>query len=307
MNSLTRRVILILGLTAVCPALLSGCRESSPDSLPGPKGKATRTAARILCASPGVTEIVFGLGEGKRVVGVSDYSVHPPEARALPRIGGLYNPNRERITMLSPDLVISQGKHESLAHFCRERSIPLINPPLDTLDDLYRAIRLIGGKLAAEQRAEEMIRRLTRELEEVRKRVADRTPPKVFLGLGHTPGDLTGLMTAGPGSFLHEILVIAGGENIFADAVGLYPRISKEALSVRQPDIILEVIPDGISEGNRDLMRSDWRRLPMLPAVRGGRVFYLSEDYMLIPGLRIGKIARRLAGIFHPDVFGEDS
>jgi len=304
-KSPTIRAIAAIGLAAGLLSIPPGCRNAPAKNGATAESRDTEKVARIICASPGVTEIVFGLDAGRRVVGVSDFSIHPPEARRLPRIGGLYNPNRERITMLRPNLIITQGKHESLTRFCRERNIPLLSVPLDTLTDLYAAIRTIGRKLAAEQRAEGLIQELGRELDMIRDRVADRKPRKVFLVLGHTPGDLTGLMTAGPGSFLHEILEIAGGENIFADTVGLYPQISKEALAVRQPEIILEVFPDGISEGNRDLMRSDWERLPMLPAVRRDRVHYLTDDFLLIPGLRLGRIARRFAGIFHPDAFGE--
>ncbi len=258
---------------------------------------------RIICATPSITEMVFSLGMGSRVVGVSDFSFYPPEAADVARIGGVINPNRERILSLQPDLIIFQGRHQILSQFCRERRIRSLSLAIDRVSDITASIKKLGAELGAANESARLAESIQAELDELAKRTQSRTPRRVFLGLGHTPGDLTGLMTTGPDTFLHELIEIAGGINIFGDTRGAYPRISKEALVRRRPQVIIEVLAEGISPDNRKLLRADWERLASLPAVRAGRIHYLDEDYMLIPSVRVAKTAQRLALAIHPELF----
>ncbi len=258
---------------------------------------------RIICGSPGITEIIFSLGLGDQVVGVSDFSNFPPEAKKKKRIGGLVNPNRERIISLKPDLLITQGKHETLARLCREHHIPFLSIKMDSLKDISEATLILGKKFQRDQLAHELVENLEAELEDMRKKLMNLPPQKIFFVLGHTPGDLVGLMTTGPGTFLHELIGMAGGINIFEDASSAYPQISKEALVLREPDIIIEVFSEGLSPENRLLLRQDWNRLAMLPAVKDDRIHFLTEDYLLMPSLRVIKTLKKLAKIIHPEAF----
>ncbi len=262
-------------------------------------------ARRVICASPSITEIVFTLGEGTRVVGVSDFSFYPPAALDVAQIGGQINPNRERILSLEPDLIIFQGKHQALARFCREQGIPTLSVDIDRIGHITAAIERIGTVLDADIKAKSLATEIRQQLDDLARKTQARPPRSVFLGLGHTPGDLTGLMTTGSGTFLHELIELAGGRNIFADAPGAYPRISKEALVRRRPDVIIEVLAEGISPDNQVLLKSDWERLATLPAVQAGRIHFLSDDYLLIPGVRIAQTANRLAAAIHPELFEE--
>lgn len=263
----------------------------------------TGEGERIICAAPSVTEIVFALGLGGRVVGVSDFSTHPPEALAVPKIGGLIDPNKERITALQPDLLIIQGQNESLARFCAEHEIRFLSIEINSLEDIWTAIHTIGQTLRAEEKASALVQKIKEDFQVIKDRIHNRPRKKVFLTLGHTPGDLTGLMTTGPGTFIHELLYSAGGVNIFSDASGLYPQVSKESLVKRQPEVIIEAIPGGIPEEKLRLLKKDWAQLPMLPAVKSGNIHYLTEDFLLIPGVRIAQTVRRFAEILHPEVF----
>lgn len=297
----------LLGLCvgAFC-LILPGCTQDSTQkseiSPPDP-GQTIGEASRIICAAPSVVEIVFALGIGERVVGVSDFSTHPPEARAIPQIGGLINPNKEKITALQPDLLIIQGQNESLSRFCGEHEIRFLSIEINTLEDIWTAIHTIGQTLRAEDKASALIQKIKDDLQDTQERIHDRPLKKVFLTLGHTPGDLTGLMTTGPGTFLHELVSTAGGKNIFSDASGLYPQISKESLVKRQPEVIIEAIPGGIPEEKLKLLEKDWSQLPMLPAVKSGSIHFLTEDFLLIPGVRISQTVRRFAEIIHPEAF----
>jgi iron complex transport system substrate-binding protein len=260
---------------------------------------------RIICATPSITEIVFALGLGDRVVGVSDFSFYPPEAKEITRIGGLFNPSTERILSLKPDLIIFQGKHEKLARYCQEQRIQTLAVKIDKLQDITQAIRRIGKELDAEGQASALALQLLAELDALRQKTHKLSPKKVFLALSHTPGDMTGIMTTGPGTFLHELIELGGGRNLFADTSLLYPQISKETLLMRQPDVIIEIFAAGISSQNQVLLRKDWMRLSTLSAVRQGNIHFLTDDYLLIPGVRIAQTATKLAKIIHPEVFHE--
>jgi iron complex transport system substrate-binding protein len=298
---------MLFGLCVVVFSLILPCctqdsAQKSERSSSDP-GQTKEDARRIICAAPSVTEIVFALGMGERVVGVSDFSTFPQEARTVTPIGGLINPNKEKITALQPDLLIIQGKNESLSRFCEEHGIRFLSIEINTLEDIWTAIHTIGLTLKAEKKASALIQKIKDDLQEIEVRIQNRPLKKVFLTLGHTPGDLTGLMTTGPGTFLNELVLVAGGENIFSDASGLYPQISKESLVKRQPEVIIEAIPGGIPEEKLKLLKKDWSQLPMIPAVKSGNIHFLTEDFLLIPGVRVSQTVRRFAEIFHPEAF----
>jgi iron complex transport system substrate-binding protein len=260
---------------------------------------------RIICAAPSVTEFVYALGLGHRVIGVSDFSTFPPEAREKSRVGGLINPNREKFVALQPDLLILQGKNDSIARLCEEHKIRFLAIEINSVDDIWKAIRLIGQELDVSEEADRLVNQMQSELHSVTKVTIHRPTRKVFLTLGHTPGDLTGLMTAGPKTFIHELVSLSGGENVFHDATGMYPQISKESLIKRQPEVIIEAIPGGIGADKLRLLKKDWDQLPMIPAVQAGRIHFLTEDFLLIPGTRIAQTVQRFAQIIHPEAFGE--
>jgi iron complex transport system substrate-binding protein len=254
-----------------------------------------------------VTEFVYALGQGYKVIGVSDFSTYPREAKNIDRVGGLINPNREKIIALQPDLLILQVKNDSIARLCEEHEIRFLAIEINAVDDIWKAIRLIGRELDVTEEADRLVNRIQSELRSMQESISHRPARRVFLTLGHTPGDLTGLMTAGPKTFIHELVSLAGGENVFRDATGMYPQISKESLVKRQPEVIIEAIPGGIADEKLKLLKKDWSQLPMLPAVKNGRIHFLTEDFLLIPGTRIAQTVQRFAQIIHPEAFGEDS
>ena len=268
------------------------------------RGPKTQTASqRIICATPGVAEIVFSLGLGDRVVGVSQFSTYPPEVKTKAVIGGLIDPNKERILSLQPDLFLTQGKHPVMSAFCREHGIEFLSVEIEKLAHIPRAVLILGRELNARKAAEHLAESISAGIRSIEERIRERPKRRVFLSLGHTPGDLTSIMTTGNNTFLNELLVLSGGENIFADAHGKYPQISKEVLVIRQPDIIIEI--GGLPSDKVNLLKNDWEKLNILDAVKSGNIHFLTEDYLLIPGVRVAKTAERLARLIHPEVFDE--
>ena len=265
---------------AVAVAWLAGCG--------GPKERATESSGkRIVCASPAVAEIVFALGCGDRVVGVSEFTDWPPEAAAKPSIGGALSPNRERILALEPDLILAQGQSEALGAFAQARGIGFRTFPLDTLADLRAAISGFAEFLGVPARGRDLLEKMDADF----AALPVREPATVFIALGHVPGDLSGLMTSGPGTFLSEIVAQAGGSNVFADVQILWPKISQETLIRRKPALILD-FQTGPAEGaRRAALVADWERL----GFEAGQVRILEEDYLLKPGPRAPQAAARLA------------
>ena len=188
---------------------------------------------------------------------------------------------------LEPDLVLSQGQSEALAGFARSQGLAFRTLPLDTLDDLRAAIVGFAEVLGVPERGAAQVAQLEQEFAAVSR----CGPVRVFLALGHSPGDLSGLMTSGAGTFLDGVLAQAGGSNIFADVAVGWPKISQESLIQRKPEILLDFQSGPLDDARRAALIADWERL----GFQAGQIRILTEDFLLKPGPRLGQAAARLA------------
>jgi iron complex transport system substrate-binding protein len=260
-----------------------------------------KSPQRIICMSPSVTELTFALGQGDRVVGVSQHTVHPPEALDRPRCGGFVNPNFERIMALQPDLVLTQGLAKEVRRFAEEQDINCLTLNITELNSIFSAIQRMGRALHCPEKAAELTRTLQGQLNEVRSRVSDRDPVPTFVVIGREPGSLGNLTTIGPGSYLADVLELAGGRNIFGDLSQRYATVNKESLAQRRPQMIVELHGDGMmGTQKKQQVRRTWGQMSALPAVQQGRVQVVDGTYALIPGPRVIKLARDLASHLHP-------
>ena len=249
---------------------------------------------------PNITEVIFALGCGKRLVAVTDFCVYPPETKALPRIGGYLNPNLERLVALRPDLVLVRGKIEKVVRFCRSRGIRVIPVNMDSLETIYSGIQILGQALVATEKAEDLCSTIKETLDTVKARTVGFPATKVFISLGRSMGSMANLYTVGGKSFLSQLLEIAGGVNIFADVDQPYPEASKESLIKRAPDVILEMRPgENMTHTKRSHVVAEWNVFAGVPAVSNHRVYVLTQDFLLIPGPRIVKTARTFAQTLH--------
>jgi iron complex transport system substrate-binding protein len=253
---------------------------------------------------PALTEMLFAIGAGTQVVGVSSFDEFPPEVTKLPRVGALLDPDTERILSLRPDMVIiygSQGDQQKqfaragIRTFSyRHGGIPVV---LDTIRDLGTATGQQAGaaKVVADLRA---------RLDRVRARVSGRPRPRVLLVFERQPKTLRELYASGGVGFLNEILEIAGGRNVFDDVERESVQPSTETLLSRRPEVVIELRARGMIEA-RDVAeeRGVWSTLSSLPAVRNNRVHILSGQYLVVPGPRLADAADALARALHPDAF----
>jgi iron complex transport system substrate-binding protein len=305
-KSMLMGLVLISGLalSAWCPPVHWAVGRNSPSkALASPEHGHVSKGRRIVSMAPNITETIFALGCGDRLVGVTDFCTYPAEATALPKVGGYYNPNLERLTALRPDLVILQGKHRKVDTFCRTRGIPVLHVAMDSLSSIYRGIGDLGKALQCPERAQSLCSSIRHELESVRRDVASYARQKVFVCLGREPGGMTSLYTAGGPSFITEILQIVGGDNIFEDVTQPYPEASKESLIKRAPDIIIEMRPgENISDLRLRQIMSEWNILRGVPAISNNRIHVLTQDFLLIPGPRVGAACRILGRTLHPEI-----
>ena len=293
--------LVFLGVVA---AALGGCqrdisRSPRPTASPVPTLAATR---RIVTLAPSATEIVFALDCGDRVVGVSGLCNYPPAAADKPRVGGWLDADCERILSLEPDLVILQGGPATVRELCGEHEIDLLDYGDKSLTELFDAIAAIGRRLGCSDRADRLVSRIKGEMRRTSTAVRSRGRPSVLLSISRTPHQPLGqIYTAGRDSFLTELVRIAGGRSIFADVDVPYPQISLEEVAARAPEVIVELMPEKDNAlTDRQALRQ-WRTIASLPAVRNQRVHVLSQDYVLLPGPRVGKLARLLARAIHPE------
>lgn len=295
-----RKLVVILVLLGVGLALAFGLDRVGPRAGPPPPERRF-VARRIVATAPSVVESLYAIGAGDCVVGVGDWCTWPPEAAGEPRVGGDVNPNFERILALKPDLAIVQGRAENMAAFCRKFGIRLLRVEMFDLGTIYSGLRRLGSVTGRECEADRLAAKLRLGLAELATRVGGLTRPMVFIALGHRAGSLRLVRSAGGRTFLSQLVEVAGGENVLADISEPYPQVSKETLLRRRPEVILEFHPGRkLTEGERKALLDDWRSLPSLPAVQAGRVHFLAEDYLLLPGPRVVESARRIAEALHP-------
>jgi len=276
----------------------AGRVEPPPD---GPEPVAP-SPPRVICMSPAVTEIVFALGAGDRVVAVSQFVTYPPEALEKPVCGGFINPNKERILMLEADLIIMQGLGKDLSDFAARNEIRLLSVRLTDLDAIFGAIGRIGAALRRESAAELLCAEMRLSIARAKAAVEGRPRPNVFLVIGREPGTLSRLYTTGSGGYLNDLIEVAGGRNIFRDIERDYSIIDKEALLERKPDVIVELHGDGMGRESLPQVRQVWASQDSLPAVQQNRIYVIEGTYTLVPGPRLVRLAEELARLFHPDL-----
>lgn len=282
-----------------CAALMGACAPTpardAPTSQPTPQ--------RIVTIAPNAAEIVAALGAADRLVGVSEFCVYPPSLAALPRVGGLFNPDLESILRLRPDLVIIRGSAPEVERLCRGAEIRVYHDPTENLEDIFTAIAQLGEILDRQSAAGALASKMRDRIAAIADAVKDKPRPRVFFSIARDPTSLARVSSAGADTFVDSLITLAGGENIFRHLEIAYPEVSLEDILTAKPDVIIEAMPE--KKATPELKRQvtqQWRALGMMPAVRDGRVYVLTDGNLLIPSPRVVDSIARLAGILHPEV-----
>jgi iron complex transport system substrate-binding protein len=254
---------------------------------------------RIVSTSPSITETLFALGLGSRVVGVSTYCHFPAEVNRLPKVGTYLKPNVEVIARLKPDLVILQRLPNSAREQLRALSIPVAEIDSGDLRQNLDSILAIGKAAGAEPPARALIERINQQLAELRRSKSNQALRSVAFIVGRTPGSLEGLVVVGGGSYLSELMTVAGGRNVFADASQAYVKTSLESLVRRNPEVLIDMgemaETVGVTENSKRAVVRLWGTQPSLKAVRERRVYAVASDIFVVPGPRMVDAAQAFA------------
>lgn len=278
-------------LRAALALVVSGCgARTKPEPSAEP---------RVVSTSPSMTEIVFALGRGARLVGRTDFCDYPKEAAAVESIGGFATPSLEKIVSLAPSLVCGERgpAGPDLPDALAQRGVATFFPVMDTIAQIRGAIEELGAHLDAATEATKVNAALDAALADVERRVAERARPKVILLFDWRP-----LVAAGPDTFPDAVLRLAGGVNP-AQGTGKYPKLSVEGLLGIDPDVVIDGSAGAYSESPAELARSI-PGLEALRAAKAGKLFKLEGSAALRPGPRIGEGAAQIARMLHPEAFG---
>lgn len=257
---------------------------------------------RIVSLSPSVTETVFALGAGDRLVGVSRYCEYPPKAKSIDKVGGYIDPNFEAIVRLKPDIVIITSGNNENAQRIEELGIKVMSVDNNTISGIVESIEEIGKALGADKIADELIKDIQNRITQIKRKTENLDKPTVLISIGRSMGGgLNEVYVAGENNFYEEIISISGGKNAYSSKIAKTPALSGEGITRINPDVIIDLAPNLEGEDLKNVTK-DWLNLPHVSAVKNNRVYELTGDYVVIPGPRFIKTLEDVAKSIHPDV-----
>ncbi len=259
---------------------------------------------RIISMSPAITEILFELRQEHRLVGVTEFCEYPKAAKSFPNVGGILNPNIETVLTLKPDLIIHQHDSVTVEKHAKNLGIATLSLNLTTLDHILKSIKIIGKNLRVVSQAKSLSARLSKGIEYFKSRLKDRPRRRVFLIFDDSQKGMRDIYAIGKGTFLDELLTLAGGENILSPSMVLYPKVSKEYVIAQSPEVIIEINPrKEPPQKDRESSKREWQRFPTVSAVKNNEIHFIGADHLMIPGPRVLLTVKQLAMALHPDLF----
>jgi iron complex transport system substrate-binding protein len=254
---------------------------------------------RIVSTVPALTEMLFAIGAGSQVIGVTQFCRYPLEAARCEKVGGYADLSFERLLSLRPDLVVTADYSRHLQEQCRTAKLPTLALKTDTVAQILDAMNQLGEVTGHPDGTKKAIATIQAELDAIRAQNAGKPSRRTLLVIGRGIGGFQGMLTVGPRGFLNDLINIAGGTNVLSEAGQSWPQINLEIVLGHKPDVIIELLGEGMTDGatpeTAARRKQDWARFSSLPAVASGRVGVLLSDHALIPGPRITDTARGLA------------
>jgi len=250
---------------------------------------------RIVSLTPALTEILFALDLGDRVVGVTEYCDTPAEAKTRPKVGGYVNPSVEAVIALRPDLVVvspGPGNRDAVQAMTRT-GLHVAVVPAETLPETFAAIESVSAAAGEPARGRELVERLRARIEAVARRVAARPRIRVLFSVQVDP-----IIAAGRGTLPSQLLEAAGGTNVVE--AERYPKLGVESVVQLAPQVVLQSRMD-MTQGDGSAERAAWMRWSAIPAIAQGRLVILPDDASLRPGPRVADAVEELAAILHPE------
>ena len=255
--------------------------------------------ARIVSLAPSVTEVLFELGLGSKIVGVTRYCRYPPEAQAIGKVGGFYDMSLENLLALKPTYVFGLRENAEIRQSASRFGVPSQEVDHTTVEGIKKSFVAIAETCGVKQRATDKLAQLEQRERAVRAQMQGFPSRKtlVIVGRMHEGNSLSGVYVSGKDGFYSGVLEILGLKNVNADMTVAIPMLSPEGLLALSPEVIMEIVNTDDPESPAG-EASPWKRYSTLPAVRSDRIFVFREDYASIPGPRyimlVEEFARRL-------------
>jgi cobalamin transport system substrate-binding protein len=253
---------------------------------------------RIVSLAPSITEIVFALGQGYRLKGVTTYSDFPPEAEKLPKVGSYVELDLEKIVALRPDLCIAtkDGNPIAVARRLESMKIPVYAVDPRNLETVMQTVQEIGGLLNVQEKADKLVQRMNLRIQKIKSLVAKTTyRPRVFFQIGVSP-----IVSVGSHTFSNELIALAGGKNLAQGPIA-YPRYSIEQVLALSPEVI--IITSMARAAVFKQVKAEWSRWPTMPAVRHHRIYIEDSNLFDRPTPRLVDGLELLARLIHPELF----
>lgn len=288
---------IIAGLCAAFVVFLPGsCPSATFRDALGREVSLAKEPARIVALAPNLVEILYFLGLGERIVGVTEHSTYPPAAKDKPRVGSYVNANVEKIISLSPDLVIGtkDGNSRADVELLEQTGMQvfIVNPR--SLQEVIGTVALIGAVCGIPEKAAALAGGLQKRFDAVRSAIGLRKMPRVFLQINIVP-----VMTVNASTLHDDVIRLAGGINMCAEAPVTYPRISVEEVVRREPEVI---IISSMERGGRfEDARNSWMQWTSIPAVQNKRVYLIDSDLIDRASPRIIDGLEAMARMIHPE------
>lgn len=251
---------------------------------------------RIVSLAPNLTEIVYAVGAGDRLVGDTTYCDYPEPAKNVAKVGDTMHPSIERIIALKPQIVLisTASQLEAFTKQLDEQKIAVYVTNPRSLDELFRSIETLGDLFGNHNRASKLVGDLRRRAAAVEAAAKTARPVRVFYQVSDSP-----LYTIGSDAYLTDLIRRAGGVSVTGDVPGAFPRYSDEAALAARPEAI--ILPTGGSMGSANSTVAT--ALKNSPAVLNNRVFKVNEDHLQRPGPRLVDGLEEMARALHPEAF----
>ncbi len=285
--------------------LALGCGSGEGGPQLGENAAAVPPPQRIVSLAPSLTETLFALGLGDRVVGVTRYCAHPPQALELPKIGGHLDPSYEALLSLQPDLVVLIPSSDEIERRLESLGVRVLRVDQHDVEGVLGSITMLAEACGVPERGAALRASVEVRLQKVALRTAGQPRPRAVVVVGHDIGGgvVRSVWAAGPDTFYDGVLRIAGGVNAIEDGLARYPELSREGLASIDPDVVLDVIA-GLEDRGLSIreIHGGWLELRELRAVREGRVEVLDGDVMVVPGPRLPEMVENVARALHPEL-----
>jgi iron complex transport system substrate-binding protein len=269
-----------------------------------------REVRRIISMTPSITETLFALGLGDKVVGVTRYCEYPREAKKKLAVGGYHDANFEAIMSLAPDLVIMLPEQEKTRQFLDQMGIATLTINNKTIPDILNTIRVIGKRCSAEEKSEKLAAQIEKAIENLRPRGANSEHPRVLVAIGGymRSGSLDTIVVAGKNSFYGQMVELTGGTNAYQGSLP-FPDITREGMVELNPQVIIDIVvpPDfqPLDNAKRVAIVNQWKEAASrTDAARNMRIYLMEKDYTIIPGPRFVLALADMKKMIHPDDAG---